>query len=169
MFYLIFRHNYLTMVRCFMQMSSCYFFIPFVCSIFTYFCLFLAVQIIFRAHVYGAFLIVTSHTSEPRGIVTNRAKLWPVTSLVARTLLSTPTTHIVRSSHSHCARANKSHSDSDSGDVDVGVGNRYCSTIALCPIRTADADGTKLFCRVGVGGIGGGYQGLGRPKKISSQ
>jgi len=24
---------------------------------------------------------------------------------------------------------------------------------ALCPIHTADADATKLFCRVGVGGV----------------
>jgi len=29
----------------------------------------------------------------------------------------------------------------------------YSSILFLCPIHTADADATKLFCRVGVGGV----------------
>ena len=35
----------------------------------------------------------------------------------------------------------------------------HIKTRALCPIHTADADATKLFCRVGVG-VGGVYWAL---------
>jgi len=38
----------------------------------------------------------------------------------------------------------------------------------ICPIHTADADGTKLFCRVGVGGVNTNSQLVGDSFVVSS-
>jgi len=37
--------------------------------------------------------------------------------------------------------------------INRGTALRIVCVYVLCPIHTADADTTKLFCRVGVGGV----------------
>jgi len=43
-----------------------------------------------------------------------------------------------------------------------------CQFGLLCPIHTADADATKLFCRVGVGGVYTNSQLVGDSFVVSS-
>jgi len=44
----------------------------------------------------------------------------------------------------------------------------FCSEYSLCPIHTADADATKLFCRVGVDGVNTNSQLVGDSFVVSS-